>query len=163
MSRVARVCIISLVLALGFAGVAEAQAAFKSTNTSGFTYRGSKCAWGSTTLDNMRAPIAMSSIGTSDATYSSQCDGTEYQSPPMDLALRQDLLFWYNGSWNVCNQGPWVQNQTPSHAVSTGYAWGRAPCYDAYYRSGTWVLTWIGGGLYWQGGEFMGNDWVINR
>lgn len=83
--------------------------------------------------------------------------------PAWNLAVRQNLAYWFQGRWAICpTNAPWIYNSRgAAHEVWTAFGWSSSPCGPAFYRS--WSVSAAVNGGVWHGQDnpIWGNDWVI--
>lgn len=158
-----------MAVALGFLVGSPGVAHAKTTITPGYTYISDQdCTWTQAGLTDAfgEASLHLQSVGTTDWWGGGgACTDTSRTVPAWQLAVKQNVMRWTNGAWQICNtNASWVYNTGgPAHAVWTAYGWAFAPCGPGYYRSWSTSAAVGPGGWHGQDISIWGNDWVIGN
>lgn len=126
-----------LALLLLFAPVPAAHAA--TTRGSGYTSQGQRCSWLVIHISSDWGRPALWTKGTADNSINNWCDDISFRAPVPSLRVAQDLWAWHSppngapGWWFLCNQGPYITNNVPTHEVNTEFAWWVRPCNSHFF------------------------------
>ncbi len=152
--------LITLAVAMGFVIGTPGMAVAKQVVTPGYSYISDQdCAWTQAWLNDTGGNPQLYSVGTQDFWGGGgACTNNTWSQG--GVAVQQNLLGWFNGSWQQCNtNAPWVSTGGV-HDVWTGFSWSRPPCGPAYYRSKS--QAWSHWNNQWHSHTpIAGNDWVI--